>query len=131
MASKFPFSKQSWMECALSGRANKTDDSKVEIQNVNICQIMKSCSKYVRKYLLLQNNKWKKNPQTLGLMGKMEEMVENTDGSMLCALTVNTDGYCKKKSFALMKSYLDKVFLLSWQYLYFLLLLFWQVGMIK
>lgn len=57
-----------------------------------------------------------KNHQTLGLMGKMEETVENTDGNMLCALTVNTDGYHKKKSFALMKSYLDKVFLLSWQY---------------
>lgn len=39
MASEFPFNKQSWMECALSGRANKTDDSKVEMQNTE-CKYM-------------------------------------------------------------------------------------------
>lgn len=42
---------------------------------------------------------------------KMEEMIENTGICRLSASEINTDACNKKKSNAVTKSYLDKIFL--------------------
>lgn len=89
-----------------SGRIDKTDDSKVEIQNKECkytpdCEGMwEICEKIPPVRKQRTTTKKKKKPSPWDLLEKMEEMVENTDGHMLCALKVSTDGYCKKTSIA-------------------------------
>lgn len=54
----------------------------------------------------------KQSPNPQNLLGKkIDKMVENTDICRLSTSVVNTDASYKRKYNAVMKSYLDKIFL--------------------